>query len=139
METGTARPAVFVGEHDAPHERMPSLQRLVDECGIDLREAQLRAAEVLDAPVRTPPVPTEAKMAIVAVLVDERAAEVATILDLPNRDIHRPLGLRRITGDQVDRSRSSLQRLPAGASHTLPMSRSVFSTGGRRWSPTRAS
>jgi hypothetical protein len=102
-------PAVLVGEHDAPDERTPTLQRLVDESRIDFGEAQLRSAEVLDAAVRAPPIPTKAEMAIDTLPADERAAEIATTLDLPNSDVHRPRGLRCVTWDEVDRGRPFLK------------------------------
>jgi hypothetical protein len=109
MDAGTARPAVLVGEHNAPDERTPTLQRLVDESRIDLGEAQLRSAEVLDAAVRAPPIPTKAEMAIGTLPADERAAEIATTLDLPNSDVHRPRGLPCVTWDEVDRGRPFLK------------------------------
>lgn len=88
MNAGTARPAVLVGEHDTPDKGTPTLQRLVNEDRIDLREAQLRSAEVLNSAVRDLPIPTKAEMAIVALPADERAAEIATTPGLPDSDVH---------------------------------------------------
>jgi hypothetical protein len=93
---------VLVGKYDATDERTSSPHRLVDECRIDLGEAQLRAAEVLEVAVGATPVPAEPEMAIVAVPADERTAEIVAAVDVANGDLNRPLGVRSVTRYELD-------------------------------------
>src|SRR5258706_1753469 len=98
---GAARVAPGVGQADPDDEPVARAHGVLDEGGVDLREAELAPAEQAQRAVSGHVTPGEADMAVRAVAADERAAEVEAFVAAADGHRDLPPGPGRGAGDRL--------------------------------------